>query len=1098
MDTHTFFLIMRNEMKLQMRSWVFRFFIVLSLVGIVAYQMYIHGAGSSAWKMVALPCSMPLMNAYLFSVVQSLFLIVIMSEFPQRLIRSGLRDGVMVRPFSNTVYYWGALTGIFLLFLLVNVVEVFVVILLVNSVNAAPLSLSLYFFYILTLNVPCFFFVSGLAACLGAVFSRVFGLFVSLVWFVSGVFWLPYILHGTFDYFSVGVPNLFSDMVGHVNLWGYLQHRLIYLFVGIGLLLLGLWHLGRLPNSQSCRRLVRVWGLCFFVIGLSFLCSLEYSYWRTAHQRECWVSVFERHWHATTSRVKTHVIHLSQSGKHLTASSQMVLYNPGETALDSLVLFLNPGLHLSRVSSGKVTLPYWRDEQVCVINCRLESKDSLIVDMDYAGVLDDRICDLFLNRKDYEDSFCGDHFFPTGRRGAFVDDDILLLTSSSIWYPVALPPVNPVDPFSTLWDFTRFSLSVSSPRQNIVVASGLGKRNGEDISFESERPLQALTVYGINGASYDVPVDRGLSLRCCLSAWGKQWAKKFKNIQAKDFSAYWRSLTNDYENYIKTSWYSSSYPFLHCLECPVSYLPSDFSARYAGGMVEPGAVFVRERLFDSAYADEYCRELYGIEEFQAAVYSLYWTVFADNGVYGSSLSHPFRSGGLYGRGWGGGQGRVSRASGKTVWNIPRMCLFSEKYPFMGCMWRKLPSVNKHSIMLSGSVISNDMVEIYDYFIDRNLMELLSDTGINDYTKSVRLNFKIRDLWNRLVLDVPENEFAKALDSLYVNHVGEVILDSLLSKWNRRWHVSLDRAQSEWLLSRHNHYFRCRGFKKYVSKEKGLQKVEGMVYNAGREGGLVGVECSSWRENTYFNAFVEAGEAKRFSVVRSLDGYAEGMGFFMGLSANRPLVIDFEEESCSEDVASSWHVGSCWETITEEEFMANEAANEYVVDDSDADFELVDANKTMIQHYFPPKHSYRTLQGGHTNCWKDVLGTRFQGDSIRGARIISGGNGKSTATWRATLPKGYYDVQVFVYKSLTIPGASLPSVINHYTVYYGDEQEEIALSLDEALGNKQQGWVSLGNFDFPGGEVKITLSNKENNQNQDIAIIADAVKFVHLE
>ena len=84
-------------------------------------------------------------------------------------------------------------------------------------------------------------------------------------------------------------------------------------------------------------------------------------------------------------------------------------------------------------------------------------------------------------------------------------------------------------------------------------------------------------------------------------------------------------------------------------------------------------------------------------------------------------------------------------------------------------------------------------------------------------------------------------------------------------------------------------------------------------------------------------------------------------------------------------------------------MANEAANEYVVDDSDADFELVDANKTMIQHYFPPKHSYRTLQGGHTNCWKDVLGTRFQGDSIRGARIISGGNGKSTATWRATLP-----------------------------------------------------------------------------------------------
>lgn len=1099
MDTHTFFLIMRNEMKMQMRSWMFRFFCVLSLVGIVACQMYGHGAGCMAWKMVALPCSMPLMNAYLFSVLQSLFLVVIMSEFPRRLVRSGLRDGWMVRPFSNEVYYWGSLAGIFLLFFLVNVVEAFMVILLVNSVNAAPVSLSLYFFYILTLNIPCFFFVSGLTVCFSTFFSRVFGFFISLMWFVSGIFWLPYLLHGTFDYFSVGVPNLFSDLVGHVNLGGYLQHRLIYLFMGIGMLQLGLGRLGRLANSHFRRRQVRVWGFGFLILGLFFLCSLEYGYWRTARQRECWVSVFERHWHTATSRVKTHAIRLGQSGDKLTASSRMVLYNPGREALDSLVLFLNPGLHLSRVSSGEVSLPYWRDEQVCIIERRLESGDSLVVDMDYSGVLDDRICDLFLSRKEYEDSFCGDHFFPTGRRGAFVDDDILLLTSSSMWYPVALPPVNPVEPFSTLWDFTRFSLAVNSPRQEIVVSSGVGMRKGEDIFFESGNPLQALTVYGINGASYDVPVDRGLKLRCCLSAWGRQWAKKFRRVPAQAFSSYWRLLTGgEYENYASTSWYSSSYPFLHCLESPVSYLPSDFTAKYAGGMVEPGVVFVRERLFDSAYADEYSREIGGKEDFQAIARALYWTIFADNGVYGSSLSHPFRRGGLYGRGGMQGKGRISRASGKTVWQIPRMYLFCEEYPFMNCMWRKLLDINEHSIMLSRGSVSNSEVEIYDYFLGRNLMELLSDTDINDMTKSVRLNLKIRDLWNRLVLGVPEKEFAKALDSLYVNHSGEMCLDSLLSGWNRRWHVSLDSAQAEWVLNRHSHYFRCRGFKRYISKEKGLQKVEGMVCNVGREGGLIGVECRSRGECTYVNAFVGGGEAKRFSIVRPFEGHSDGFGFFMSMSANRPLVVDFDMETCSEEVASRWQVGTCWESVTEEEFMANEAANVYVVDDSDADFELVDANKTLIQRYFPPKHSYGKLQGGHTNRWLDVLGSRFQGDSIRGARVISGGNGKSTATWRAMLPEGRYEVQAFVYKSLTVPGVSLPSVINYYTVYYGDEQEEIALSLDEVLGYNQMGWASFGNFDFPGGEVKITLSNKENNRNQDIAIIADAVKFIRLE
>ena len=72
MDTHVFFLIIRNEMKLQMRSWVFRFFVVLSLVGVVVCQMYRQGGDDIHWKMVGLPCSIPLVNAYLFSLVQEM------------------------------------------------------------------------------------------------------------------------------------------------------------------------------------------------------------------------------------------------------------------------------------------------------------------------------------------------------------------------------------------------------------------------------------------------------------------------------------------------------------------------------------------------------------------------------------------------------------------------------------------------------------------------------------------------------------------------------------------------------------------------------------------------------------------------------------------------------------------------------------------------------------------------------------------------------------------------------------------------------------------------------------------------------------------
>ena len=319
MDTHVFFLIIRNEMKLQMRSWVFRFFVVLSLVGVVVCQMYRQGGDDIHWKMVGLPCSIPLVNAYLFSLVQSLFLIVIMSDFPRRLVRSGLRDGVLVRPFGNTLYYWGSLTGVFLSFMAVCLSVMFVVILVVHSVSLAPFRLGYYLFYLLTLTIPCWVFVAGLMVFLSSYVSRLMALLAGILWCLGGFWLLPYVGHGTFDFFAVGVPNLFSDMVGHINLSAYLFHRLIYFFAGIGFLLLGLGKLGRIPNREI-RGICHWCGLVALVMGLGCLFLLEYSYRDDRIVRHEWKNAFERYWNETTCRVKNHRIRLAQSDNVLELS----------------------------------------------------------------------------------------------------------------------------------------------------------------------------------------------------------------------------------------------------------------------------------------------------------------------------------------------------------------------------------------------------------------------------------------------------------------------------------------------------------------------------------------------------------------------------------------------------------------------------------------------------------------------------------------------------------------------------------------------------------------------------------------------------------
>ena len=161
------------------------------------------------------------------------------------------------------------------------------------------------------------------------------------------------------------------------------------------------------------------------------------------------------------------------------------------------------------------------------------------------------------------------------------------------------------------------------------------------------------------------------------------------------------------------------------------------------------------------------------------------------------------------------------------------------------------------------------------------------------------------------------------------------------------------------------------------------------------------------------------------------------------------------------------------------------------------------NESWFQRKFGKKPTYRVItRAGRSSRWVPVYNVSACGDSIRGYHCISGGRGESTATWRVALPKGNYEVWVKVFKDYitTFPGIKTfpSSVVNYYTVCYGDKQEKVELSLDEELVGISSGWVSLGNFDFPGGEVRVVLSDKEINRDKDIAIIADAVKFVRLE
>ena len=57
-----------------------------------------------------------------------------------------------------------------------------------------------------------------------------------------------------------------------------------------------------------------------------------------------------------------------------------------------------------------------------------------------------------------------------------------------------------------------------------------------------------------------------------------------------------------------------------------------------------------------------------------------------------------------------------------------------------------------------------------------------------------------------------------------------------------------------------------------------------------------------------------------------------------------------------------------------------------------------------------------------------------------------------------------------------------------------------MDLDIAIPKRvgSPGWASLGEYDFPAGEARVVLSDKDLQKRKDVAIVADAVKWIKID
>ena len=261
-------LVARNEMKLLRRNWLFIFFVFLTILGLILLQSVLQHV-FPVYHFYALSCSIPFINTYLFNLFQSFFLVFIAGNYIYRDCKLDSLDAILVRPYSNLDYLIGKWIAIISLFITVYIINLIILGIFHIGNGSYPFTFFPYLFYLLTLALPVLLFVTGLTVWLNVVFKTPFlSMFILFGYILVDVFYLSDIQFGCFDFLAMTIPNVFSDIVGHVGVSTNLLQRFAYILFGISFLFFAVSRLQRLAGSIKDVRRCILLGIILFGIGV--------------------------------------------------------------------------------------------------------------------------------------------------------------------------------------------------------------------------------------------------------------------------------------------------------------------------------------------------------------------------------------------------------------------------------------------------------------------------------------------------------------------------------------------------------------------------------------------------------------------------------------------------------------------------------------------------------------------------------------------------------------------------------------------------------------------------------------------------------------
>src|SRR5690554_2386073 len=304
----------KYESKLLMRSWFYRIFLIMAILFLCIFNFaaLISEEGGGFWLMKALPANIPYINLLFLNTGQAIIAMFLSSEFLKSDKKLDTSEVFYVHPLSNAEYVIGKIWGNTRVFIRLDLV-IIVLVIAFNIMSGVAIDWMAYLLYFLLICIPTLIYIFGLSIGLMLVLKNQAITFVILLGYIAlTLFYIGDKFYYLFDYMVYNLPLVKSSIVGFSNLATVINHRLIYLFLGLGFICLSIFLFRRLPNTKMGRYRWLVASFIFVFAGIWASYNHVSTFLKASNMRQTYTEVNNMYVNSAKMVVDKYDINLKQ------------------------------------------------------------------------------------------------------------------------------------------------------------------------------------------------------------------------------------------------------------------------------------------------------------------------------------------------------------------------------------------------------------------------------------------------------------------------------------------------------------------------------------------------------------------------------------------------------------------------------------------------------------------------------------------------------------------------------------------------------------------------------------------------------------------